>query len=187
MPGLRKRCLAWAFALLALAWAAQPSAAQEVCPGVAAGACGSACQQATCQALQAFYNATRVEQEWHTADGWQQLTQQSCQELIAGNASAAATAYCTWRGISCCSRAGVAAGECSSANSISAMSLQVNALNGSIANASFLGAVGQLHACGLRDLVLDGNDLTGTLSPRWATFTGLRTLDLGECALNMST
>jgi hypothetical protein len=58
--------------------------------------------------------------------------------------------------------------------------LEVNFLNGSISDPLLLQALGQLHACGLTRVVLQSNDLSGTLSDAWGSFTQLTHLNLGE-------
>jgi hypothetical protein len=58
--------------------------------------------------------------------------------------------------------------------------LEVNFLNGSISDPVLLAALSQLHACGLTKLVLQGNDMSGTLSDAWGGLTQLTHLNLGE-------
>jgi hypothetical protein len=44
----------------------------------------------------------------------------------------------------------------------------------------FMDSLSSLHACGLRILSLEGNDMSGSLTPEWGTFTNLTQLILSE-------
>lgn len=165
-------------ACLLLLLCALPWARGINCPGLQGLVCGTACQQATCKALATFYEATTVEMEWADSGGWQALRGTSCAELVLGGSSA--PAYCAWLGVSCCDAGGAAAGRCIAAHAIDDLTITVNRLNGSIAEPPFMDSLVQLHACGLRGVDLEGNELSGTVSARWGELTNLRRLSLSE-------
>jgi hypothetical protein len=153
------------------------------CPGIESGGtlCGAACQVAVCEALEKFYVATlNRTREWYVQDGWELLQTRHCVELLAAAPAGAAPVYCSWTGVACCTPDAMRAGACWSINSVANISITVNFVNGSISNPSFLRAVGALSVCGLVQLDLEGNELSGVLEPRWGQLRNLTVLNLGE-------
>eukprot|EP00882_Tetradesmus_deserticola_P019987 GHRQ01021538.1.p1 GENE.GHRQ01021538.1~~GHRQ01021538.1.p1 ORF type:complete len:216 (+),score=58.65 GHRQ01021538.1:258-905(+) len=154
------------------------------CPGLQQGVCTAACQLATCTALADFYTSTfNPDKPWDTkpwADkqGWELTESRSCQQLLAGPARV--PSYCSWNGVSCCDPAGLAEKQCSYVQSVSELKVQVNGLNGTLGSPGIINNLLQLHACGLTRLSLQGNDLTGSMTPEWGLMTNLLVLDLCE-------
>lgn len=88
--------------------------------------------------------------------------------------------YCDRFGIDCCEPEEHQRGQCPVVGGITDIVLEVNYLNGSVSDPDLLSALRVLHDCGLTQLVLQGNDLSGTLSEDWGSFTRLTHLNLGE-------
>ena len=152
------------------------------CPLEAGGTlCGAECQVTVCQALEEFYVATlNRTRQWYVQDGWELLQTRHCVELMAAAPpSAAPPVYCSWTGVGCCTPAAMRDGACWSINSVANISITVNFVNGSISDDRFMHAVGALSACGLVHLDLEGNELTGSMQPRWGRMRNLTVLNLG--------
>jgi hypothetical protein len=60
------------------------------------------------------------------------------------------------------------------------ITLLLNEVNGSIADPAVMGALGTLHACGLRVLSLENNKVSGPLLPGWGDMEELEVLDLAN-------
>lgn len=66
-------------------------------------------------------------------------------------------------------------------NSIKGLSLPLNNLNVSLDDPEFVSAVGQLHACGLTDLDLEANNLSGGMEAKgWSDMVNLRVVNVGK-------
>jgi hypothetical protein len=66
-------------------------------------------------------------------------------------------------------------------HSVSELKVQVNGLNGTLGSPGIINNLLQLHACGLTRLNLQGNDLSGSMTPEWGRMTNLVVLDLCKC------
>lgn len=148
------------------------------CPGLlAVGAadvnCTAACQATTCRALLAFYNSTYSTEvalkSWRKRNGWTALLTSDCSQILA--AAGPQPSYCSWHGITC-----------NSSTSVVALSVEVNGLSGNIGRPVFMHSIIQLHHCGLVNLSLHSNALTGSMTDDWAYLTRLESLSLGELA-----
>jgi hypothetical protein len=123
-------------------------------------------------------SSCRDTKPWANKQGWELTATQSCQQLLA--APARAPSYCSWNGISCCDPAGLAGQQCSYVHSVSELKVQVNGLNGTLVSPGIIHNLLQLHACGMTKLNLQGNDLSGSITPEWGRMTNLTVLDLCE-------
>lgn len=164
--------------VLLLAPAAQQT--QGSCPGVQHATCGLECQAATCRALAGFgaatYNASYSG--WNRYGGWEGTVADCVAHTT--NSTTQLARFCSRYGVECCEGADFTRGECSVRGAVTGIVLEVNFLNGSISDPILLAALSQLHACGLTKLVLQGNDMSGTLSDAWGNLTQLTYLNLGE-------
>lgn len=153
---------------------------QASCPGVQNATCGLACQAATCRALVGFtgatYNASYSGLSRYR--GWTGTVSDCLAHTT--NSTAQLAGFCSRYGVECCAGADFARGECGIRGAVTGIVLEVNFLNGSISDPMLLAALSQLHACGLTKLVLQGNDMSGTLSDAWGNLTQLTYLNLGE-------
>jgi hypothetical protein len=132
-----------------------------------------------CQALQLFWDSCQDEMEWEQSQGWEGLAA-GCASVIAPDPPPQQPpAYCAWFGLHCCTPGDVAAGRCGAVHAVKALNMKVNSVNCSLSSDAVLDSLEQLHACGLRGLDLEGNELSGSLGPRWGSLNGLTTLDLG--------
>lgn len=123
------------------------------CPGVSAGVCQLPCQLYTCKQLAAFYfHSNNITDGWDEERGWRTTQSMPCERLIAPKA--AAPAYCSWFGITCCKAADVAAGECSVVHSVLVIEMPLNNLNVSVSDPKWLRTV-QVRA-GLKALLFLG-------------------------------
>lgn len=169
--------------LLLLAWGAASAwnapDLPQACPGIEDGHCRGQCQQTICRALEDFrtatYNASYAA--WPRSRGWWGGVDRCLAGI--GNRTHRHHSYCDRFGVECCNRADHRHEDCNH-NAVTGLVLEVNLLNGSISDPLLLQALGQLHACGLTRLVLQSNDLSGTLSAAWGNFTQLTHLNLGE-------
>ena len=93
-----------------------------------------------------------------------------------------APGYCSWYGISCCSQADQRDGSCSNVHAVSAIDLKVNRVNITISEPDELDSLEGLHASGLLAVNLEGNNVSGTLAPRWGKFDHLTSIRIGERA-----
>ncbi|WIA32818.1 hypothetical protein OEZ86_006000 [Tetradesmus obliquus] len=119
---------------------------------------------------------------WANKQGWELTATRSCQQLLA--APARAPSYCSWNGVSCCDSTSLAGKQCSAVHSVSELKVQVNGLNGTLGSPGIINNLLQLHACGLTRLNLQGNDLSGSMTPEWGLMTNLVVLDLSNNWLN---
>jgi hypothetical protein len=67
-------------------------------------------------------------------------------------------------------------------HSVRELKVQVNGLNGTLGSPGIIHNLLQLHACGMTKLNLQGNDLSGSMTPEWGRMTNLVVLDLCEYA-----
>lgn len=172
--------LAIAAAWLAGAAAASGAADAHSCPGVAGGVCGRTCQLHLCQALADFYRlSNNLTDPWDDERGWETTATVPCQQLVGAGGRPRAV-YCDWFGITCCTPAGIAAGNCSAVNAIGGLALPINNMNASMANTSWLGAIQRLHGCGLTVLNIEANNLVDNIIDAWGSLTNLTVLNLGE-------
>jgi hypothetical protein len=139
-----------------------------------------------CKQLAAFYKATNninpVNGPWDEEAGWEQTLQRNCSQLLAVSlrSSSSRPAYCSWFGITCCSRSESSTGSCSPVNAVSELNLPLNNINASISDASFMQPLLQLHACGLKVANLEQNTFNGSISDDWGTMVNLQHISLGE-------
>lgn len=77
----------------------------------------------------------------------------------------------------------MAAGLCTTINTIANLSLPGDNMNASISDPAFMDIMEQLSVCGMTGIDLESNDMSGQLLPRWGSFTSLRILDLGGCCI----
>eukprot|EP00878_Enallax_costatus_P028372 GHUV01030644.1.p1 GENE.GHUV01030644.1~~GHUV01030644.1.p1 ORF type:complete len:284 (+),score=40.51 GHUV01030644.1:200-1051(+) len=159
--------------------------APGACPGLQQGVCSAACQLATCIALAGFYSSTLNEtrhgldtRSWTNRYGWDLTKTQSCPQLLAAQDSP--PSHCSWYGVTCCTAEALAQQDCGSVYSIVEIKIQVNGVNGSIADPQVIQSIVQLHSCGLTRLNLEGNDLAGTIGSEWGLLTNLTVLNLGN-------
>jgi hypothetical protein len=147
---------------------------------VAGGVCGRACQLHLCQALADFYRlSNNVTDPWDDESGWETTASVPCEQLVGARGRPRAV-YCSWFGITCCTPAGITAGNCSAVNAIGGLVLPINNMNVSMANTSWLGAIQRLHGCGLTVLNIEANNLVDNIIDEWGTLTNLTVLNLGE-------
>lgn len=172
------------------------SRSTATCPGILpaslvldaqpnATVCTADCQLATCHALLAFFTATQNQEDpgtgvWRTSDGWQDALTRSCDQLLGSVGQREEPAYCSWYGVSCCNPLLQLAGFCQSTNSVLEIKLEVNGLVATVEGPSLQQSILQLHACGLRNLSLNGNALSGSLTDYWGQLVNLQVLDLGK-------
>lgn len=159
--------------------AASPALPDE-CPGVREAACEGPCQKAICKALHDLYNATfnpNFTTQWARQWGWGG-TAEDCARAVSSNRHGLPP-YCSRYGVECCVVKRHGRQQCSVRGAVSGLVLEVNYLNGTVSDPMLLSALVQLHACGLRKLVLQGNDLSGTLSEDWGRLNQLTHLNLG--------
>jgi len=162
------------------AWPALP----DECPGVREAACEGPCQRAICKALHDFYNATfnpNYTTQWAKQRGWAG-TAEDCARAVSSNRQGLPP-YCSRYGVECCVVTRHGHQQCSVRGAVSGLVLEVNYLNGTVSDPLLLSALVQLHACGLTKLVLQGNDLSGTLSEDWGRLNQLTHLNLGACLI----
>lgn len=156
------------------------------CPGVAGGVCTGPCQEATCNALLAFFKSTYNDTStaavsWTNREGWERLSTASCTQILAQQAPAGMPpAYCTWFGVTCCFTSMKALGFCSTLFAVKSLTVQINGLHGSINSPLLEQSVMTLHDCGLADLQLEGNFLSGSLTDFWGQLSNLKFLNLGR-------
>jgi hypothetical protein len=62
------------------------------------------------------------------------------------------------------------------------ITLRADNVNGSLSDPALMDALEQLHACGMAELDVEGNDVGGQLLPRWGRFANLRVLNVGACS-----
>jgi len=109
------------------------------------------------------------------------LLNSSCSQILSNpNPLDGSPAYCSWLGITCCSRPAVVKGYCTDSNALKEVKLEVNGLQGAIDDPAFMQSLAQLHACGLISLSLAGNSLSGSMTDDWGQLTNLASLNLGE-------
>lgn len=161
------------------------------CPGVEAGKCALACQRAVCGGLAAFFRRSyNASSPWNDPGPWMETLSRPCSSLIPdtsrGRAGAGAGAieppYCRWPGVACCGAAAAAAGACWPLHGVEKLSIRADKVNGSTSDPELMAGVEQLHACGLRSFVVESNDMSGELGPRWGRLVNLTELNLGGCA-----
>lgn len=160
------------------------------CPGVTPGGavCTPQCQRAVCEALAGFFRATYNETNpWDFPGKWIETLTRPCSELVPAvpgvtTAASPPPPYCSWRGVACCGSAAAAAGACGPVHGVANLTVRADNLNGSVSDPRLIGAVEQLHACGLRGFNLESNELSGELGPRWGRLVNLTELNLGECS-----
>ncbi|KAF6263269.1 hypothetical protein COO60DRAFT_487736 [Scenedesmus sp. NREL 46B-D3] len=138
-----------------------------------------------CRQLAAWYKATNninpVNGPWDEEGGWEQTSQRNCSQLLAASVlSNSQPPYCSWVGITCCSRAESSAGRCSPVNAVAAIDLPLNNINASISDASFMAPLLQLHDCGLAVANLEQNCFNGSISDDWGKMVNLRQLTLAN-------
>lgn len=68
--------------------------------------------------------------------------------------------------------------QCSSVHAVHKIAVMVNAMNASVSDPAFISSLVQLHNCGLDELQLQGNDLTGSITNDYKQLAGLTVLDL---------
>lgn len=170
-------CRLWLLLLLVCA-----AASPQRCPGGQDENCGRACQTVVCRALDHLTNATYNPSysAWARYKGWTGSTADCMADSI--HSTHKLPSFCSGYGVECCESAGIKRGQCSIRGAVTGMVLEVNFLNGSISDPLLLSALGRLHACGLRKLVLQGNDLSGPFSDAWGDLTELTPLNLGKRA-----
>jgi hypothetical protein len=139
-----------------------------------------------CKQLAAFYKATNninpVNGPWDEEAGWVQTSQRNCSQLLSASlrSSGSRPSYCSWFGITCCGRNESSAGRCSPVNAVSELNLELNNINASISDASFMQPLLQLHACGLKVANLEQNTFNGSISDDWGKMVNLEQITLGE-------
>ena len=153
------------------------------CPGLAGGVGGLPCQLVVCGALGTFWRISyNVSLPWNEITGWELTKSLGCGRLVTA-AAAARPAYCKWPGITCCTPQAAAAGACRAVHAVTNISMPVNQVNVSISDQQLLGVFDQLHACGLRGLNLEANEISGDLPQgRLGRLTHLAILNLGALA-----
>lgn len=164
----------------------------ERCPGLVQVSSGSSdctvpCQQATCAALTAFFNATYnasadLVASWSNKYGWEAALMQNCSQIVAATVDGA-PGYCTWHGVTCCSGLLQYLGICSANNAVIEVKMEVNGLVGSIEDLALQQAIAQLHDCGMVSLSMLGNTLSGSLTSFWGQLNNLKFLNLGKWSL----
>jgi hypothetical protein len=100
-----------------------------------------------------------------------------------GKATQRQAVYCKWFGITCCSPDGVAAGNCSTVNSVYSIQMPINNLNASVGDIKMVQPVQQVHDCGLRILNLEANNLVGQFHQAWGGLKDLQIFNFGELLL----
>jgi len=85
---------------------------------------------------------------------------ESCAALIP--APQLPATYCSWHGVTCCSAVGVPPG-CPRANVPYSLNVNLNKLNGSMSDPAVFLPILSLYECGLRELDLENNKLSGRL------------------------
>lgn len=165
------------------------------CPGIEPSpssiVCTAACQEATCTGLTQLFFSTndgRAPQSvtWRKIHGWDSLLTNTCNQTLAVLAGDGTPNYCTWYGVSCCTVALRDMGYCLVVNSVLSLELDTNGLIGDIENPLFQSSIAQLHACGMLDLTLTGNTLSGSLTDFWGGLTNMISLRLSECVQEVS-
>jgi hypothetical protein len=98
---------------------------------------------------------------WHRDEGWRQASTDGAAAAAAANAAA----HCGWPGVICCGGEDTKGdyGNCSAPYAVRELRLSANGLSGALADDALLGALRALHACGLIDLSLAVNKLTGPI------------------------
>lgn len=164
------------------------SRAAPACPGIAPGlssyTCTTQCQQATCDALADLYKSTNNASAsghsvWVYQSGWEALLVSTCREITAADGT---PSYCTWHGVTCCTETLRNIGYCLVIGSVWALELNTNGLMGSVEDPRFESGLAQLHACGLMDLAMQGNSLSGSMTSFWGKLTNLLSLSLSKIA-----
>lgn len=161
----------------------------DTCPGLVpisptAYECTRDCQHTTCEALTDFFTSTyqsssTMFQSWPRRQGWEALLTQNCSQILAASTLMGPT-YCSWPGVACCTRIWKSMGLCNSTNTLFALRLEVNGLVTNINDVIFQHSIAQLHACGLTNLTMPGNALSGSLTNVWGNLTQLVSLNLGR-------
>lgn len=175
------------FAVLPLAANKEARTTPWQCPGVVNNVCTRPCQAAVCEALGRFYKVSNnASSPWDNEAGWQASLRTPCSRLITqqlskNSAPTGQPGYCSWFGVVCCSQRAALQGNCTVINSIKGLSLPLNNLNVSLDDPEFVSAVGQLHACGLTDLDLEANNLSGGMEAKgWSDMVNLRVVNVGK-------
>lgn len=133
-----------------------------------------------------FYKVTLNESDpWDNKHGWELTTTMPCETLVGLGAKGAA-AYCSWFGITCCTPDGVAAGNCSTVNTVYGIRLPINNLNASVGDMEVVKPMQQVHDCGLRILDLEANNLVGTFHPAWGGLQHLTVFNFGERSCHLT-
>lgn len=155
-----------------------------------------------CEALVAIYNITSPQGAgWFHSEGWAataaastlgaSLSAAACGNLPRSIASEAENSptppYCGWHGVLCCGRSNSPESDagfdyqallraqlpgCGRRHAVTALNLPANGLQGALGDVS--GALQHLHACGLTDVSLASNNLTGALPPALGQLANLR-------------
>lgn len=153
------------------------------CAGITGGVCTLPCQRTVCDALASFLRIAYNESlPWTDITGWELTRTVGCGKLITA-AAAARPAYCSWPGVQCCTPTAAAARRCSVVHAVANLSLGVNSVNASCSDPEWLDTLEQLHSCGMVELDLEANELSGEVSPRFGRLTNLTILNLGRSAL----
>lgn len=116
--------------------------------------------------------------QWDNEDGWQLTATRSCVELV--NSSPRRAVYCSWFGITCCDAAAIAAGNCTARDTIQSIMMPINNLNASVNNPAMIQPLLDVHACGLKAVNLEANNLVGRLSDLWGRMVNMTLLNLGK-------
>jgi hypothetical protein len=150
---------------------------------VAGGACARACQLHLCRALAAIYKTSNnASDPWDNERGWELTATTPCETLVSRGGPRGAV-YCSWFGLTCCTPADVAAGRCTTVNTIRAVELPINNLNVSVANPKLIAAFQDVHDCGMSVLNLEANNLIGALTLAWGNMEHLTYINMGACVL----
>ncbi len=90
--------------------------------------------------------------------------------------------YCGWTGVLCKRVFNLCSGpqRATGVWGVQALDLSVNGVNGSLSDPQLLASLGNLTACGLQDLLIRASNITGSISPVFGSFTGLRKLALRQ-------
>jgi len=101
-------------------------------------------------------------------------------DIVYPNPVDGSPAYCSWLGITCCTRPAVLGKYCNQSNVVVGLQLEANGLQGRIDDPAFMASIAQLHVCGLIRLSLFGNALSGSMVESWGDLSNLVYLDLGK-------
>jgi hypothetical protein len=137
-----------------------------------------------CQALADIYRASNnASDPWDNEKGWELTSTAPCSKLVARGSPRQAV-YCSWFGITCCTPTGVAGGECSVVNGVTALELPINNLNVSLGNPLLLPSLHKLHDCGMRVLNLEANNIIGPFTDAWGELHRLTVFNFGELVVS---